>query len=126
VGKFPNGEHAPIPGRDRDAGAICLAVLRRDGFVSLDAGEHKGTVLTKPFKLPGGKLLVNVDARHGELQVEVFSGDESVVARSEPLSGDLLREPVKWAEGEIADFKGQTVALRFTLRNGQLYSFWLE
>jgi hypothetical protein len=103
-----------------------LAVLRRDGFISLDAGEHEGTVLTKPFELPGGKLLVNVDARRGELRVEVFGGDGNVVARSEPLTGDLLREPVKWAEGEIADLKGQTVSLRFTLRNGQLYSYWFE
>lgn len=126
AGKFPNGEHEPIPGRDRDGGAICLAVLRRDGFISLDAGEHEGTVLTKPFELPGGKLLVNVDARRGELRVEVFGGDGNVVARSEPLTGDLLREPVKWAEGEIAVLKGQTVSLRFTLRNGQLYSYWLE
>ena len=39
---------------------------------------------------------------------------------------DLLREPVKWAEGEIAVLKGQTVSLRFTLHNGQLYSYWLE
>jgi hypothetical protein len=126
VGKFPNGEHEPIPGRDRDGGAICLAVLRRDGFTSLDAGERKGAIHTKPFKLPGCKLRVNVDARRGELRVEVFSGDGNVVARSEPLTGDLLREPVKWAEGKIADLKGQTVSLRFTLRKGQFYSYWLE
>jgi hypothetical protein len=126
VGTFPNGEHEPIPGRDRDGGAICLAVLRRDGFASLDAGERKGAIQTRPFRLPGGKLLVNVDARRGELRVEVFSEDGNVVARSEPLTGDLLREPVKWAEGEIADLKGRTVSLRFTLRNGQFYSYWLE
>jgi hypothetical protein len=126
VGTFPNGEHEPIPGRDRDGGAICLAVLRRDGFASLDAGERKGAIQTRPFRLPGGKLLVNVDARRGELRVEVFSEDGNVVARSEPLTGDLLREPVKWAEGEIADLKGRTVSLRFTLRYGQFYSYWLE
>ncbi len=37
IGKFPNGEHEPIPGRDRDGGAICLAVLRRDGFISFNS-----------------------------------------------------------------------------------------
>jgi hypothetical protein len=126
AGSFPNGVHQPIPGRDRDGGAVCLAVLRRDGFVSLDAGEHEGTVLTEPFKLPGGRLLVNVDARHGGLCVEMFSEDGDVVARSEPLTGNLLREPVKWAEGEIGDWKGRTVSLRFTLQNGQFYSYWLE
>lgn len=126
VGKFPNGEHEPIPGRDRDGGAICLAVLRRDGFVSLDAGERKGSVLTRPFKLPSGKLLVNVDARQGELHVDVLTGNGTVVARSKRLTGDLLREPVRWSESGIAGLKGQTVSLRFTLLNGQFYSYWLE
>ena len=44
VGKFPNGKHVPRPELDRDVGAICLAVLRRDGFVSLDATDTEGTV----------------------------------------------------------------------------------
>ena len=30
------------------------------------------------------------------------------------------------AEGDIADFKDQTASLRFTLRNGQFYSYWME
>ena len=37
-------------------GAVCLAVLRRDGFVSLDAGEQPGTVTTRPFRCAGTKL----------------------------------------------------------------------
>ena len=49
-----------------------------------------------------------------------------VVARSKPLTGDRLREPVKWAEGDIVKFKGHIASLRFTLRNGQFYSYWLE
>ena len=110
----------------RLAGAICLAVLRRDGFISLDAGEQAGTIQTEPFKLPGTKLFVNVDALNGDLRIELLNGDGKVVAKSKPLTGDLLREPVTWAEGNIADLKGQTASLRFTLRNGQFYSYWLE
>ena len=109
-----------------DKGAVCLAVLRRDGFVSLDAGQTEGTVITKAFTVPGKKLLVNVDALHGEMQVEVLDKDEKIVARSGPLTGDLPREPVKWIEGDIAPLKGQTVSLRFTLRNAKFYSYWLE
>ena len=109
-----------------DNGAICLAVLRRDGFISLDAGANNGMILTKPFRLPGAKLFVNVDAPKGELRVEMLDVTGRAVARSEPLSGDLLREPVTWAEGNIAKMKVQNVSLRFTLRNGQFYSYWLE
>ena len=76
--------------------------------------------------LPGSTLFVNVDAPKGELRVEVLDGEGKVVAQSEPLSGDLLREPVQWVEGNIADLKGRTASLRFTLRNGQFYSYWLE
>jgi hypothetical protein len=109
-----------------DNGAICLAVLRRDGFISLDAGANNGMILTEPFTVAAGKLLVNVDAPTGELSVEVLDARGKVVAQSEPLTGDLLREQVKWAKGDMADLEGQTASLRFTLRNGQFYSYWLE
>ena len=38
----------------------------RTAFVSLDAGESGGTVLTRPFLCAGGPLLLNIDARGGE------------------------------------------------------------
>ena len=113
-------------GRRIPSNAISLAVLRRDGFISLDAGDTEGTLLTKRFKLPEPRLFVNVDAPKGELRVEVLDGAGKVVAQSDPLSGDLLRVPVTWAKGDIADLKGRTASLRFTLRNGQFYSYWLE
>ena len=115
------GEATPYHG-----GAICLAVLRRDGFVSLDGSKEEGSILTKPFKLTGGKLLVNVDALWGELGVEALDENAKVIARSTPLSGDQPGGLVQWAEGNLADIKGQTVSLRFTLRNGELYSYWVE
>jgi len=110
----------------RLAGAICLAVLRRDGFISLDAGKTEGTVLTRQFKVSGGKLFVNVDAYKGELGVKVLDKDGKVLAASAPVKGDLPRGEVKWAEGNLADLRGRLVSLRITLRNGQLYSYWLE
>ena len=76
--------------------------------------------------LPGSKLFVNVDAPKGKLRVEVLNGAGQVVAQSEPLGGDLLSEPVKWAEGDIAKMKDKNVSLRFTLSNAQFYSYWLE
>jgi len=111
---------------ERNAGAICLAVLRRDGFISLDSGDTEGTIQTEPFEPTGSKLFVNVDASKGELRVDVLDGAGKVVAQSEPLSGDLLREPVTWARGNIAEMEAQKVSLRFTLRGGQFYSYWLE
>jgi len=126
VGEYPNGEHIPLPGLDPDTGAICLAVLRRDGFISLDAEAQKGTMLTKPFLLTGDKLSVNVDALNGELGVEVLDEHHTVLAVSAPVTGDLLRGKVDWRQGNLVDLKGQTVSLRFTLRNAKFYSYWLH
>ena len=65
-----NGPHAGsrFPGQDiqrSHPGAIGLATLRRDGFVSLDADDKPGFVLTKPVKLDGCALHLNVDVRPG-------------------------------------------------------------
>ena len=123
---YTSGKYRRAPARpEPDRHAISLAVLRRDGFVSLDAGPTSGTVLTKPFPLPGTQLYVNVDV-HGELRVEVVNGVNAVVARSRPLTGNLLRAQVPWEQGELSSLKGQTVQLRFTLRKGQLYSYWFH
>ena len=124
--KYRGIRRQEFPDIDPDGAAICLAVLRRDGFISLDATDTEGIVQIKPFTVPSGKLHVNVDAPKGELRVELLNGDGNVVAKSKPLTGDLLRELVTWAEGNIADLKDQTASLRFTLRNGQFYSYWLK
>jgi hypothetical protein len=83
-------------------------------------------MLTRLFKLHGDKLFVNVDAPQGELRVEALDHHGRVVARSEPLQGDLLGAMVNWTQGDLADLKGQSVRLRFTSRKAQLYSYWVE
>jgi len=110
---------------DIDTGAINLAVLRRDGFVSLDAGEKEGILLTKPFKLKGEKLYVNVNAPKDELRIEVLDKEGKTLAVSSPLNGDLPRGEVQWEKGNLADLNEKTVSLRFVLRNAKLYSYWL-
>ncbi len=125
VGTYPNGKMVLLPGRDSDTGAVCLAVLRRDGFISLDAGQQPGTLLTKPFVLTGGKLLVNVDAADGTLEVDILDTEKKILAVSEPVVGDQLHAIVQWESGAPADLKGKTITLRFKLRNASFYSFWI-
>ncbi|REK12946.1 MAG: hypothetical protein DWQ37_09980 [Planctomycetota bacterium] len=124
-GTYPDGKHVPKAGRDRDVGAVCLAVLRRDGFISLDADETEGTLLTEPFTLPADKLLLNVDAQDGELRVEACDEAGQVLAESQAIRGDHPREEVAWQPGGISDLSDRRVRLRFTLRNASLYSYWL-
>ena len=44
-------------------GAISLAVLRRDGFISFDADDKDGQLTTTPFALKIDRLFVNVAVR---------------------------------------------------------------
>ena len=102
-------------------------MLRRDGFVSLDAGANAGTLLTEPFTLTGDKLFVNsFGHKNGSLRVDVLATNQKVLARSSALTGDQLRGEVRWSQNDIAKLKGKTVQLRFTLNDSNLYSYWLK
>jgi len=125
-GTYPNGKTILLPDRNRDGGAVCLAILRRDGFVSLDAGEAAGLLSTTPFTLPAGGLRVNLEAPRGDLQVEVHNEQDQVIARSTRLTGDQPRGNVAWEMGDLASHAGKTVSLHFQLRNGSFYSWWIE
>ena len=106
--------------------AVCLAVLRRDGFISLDDGGEQGSVTTDPFVLPEGGLWVNADARRGQIVVELLDSEGKVTAVSAELDGDHRRVQVQWDEGNLSAAAGSPVQLRFTLRNASLYSYWIE
>jgi hypothetical protein len=106
-------------------GAVCRAVLRRDGFISLDAGADAGTLLTQPFTVTAKTLFVNVDADEGEFRAEILDSDGTVLARSAPLNGDHPRGEVRWRRGHLADLQGKEISIRFTLRNAAFYSYWL-
>lgn len=125
-GTYPNGKTILVPGRDRDTGAVCLAVLRRDGFVSLDAGDAPGTVTSKNFELKGKSLHVNVNARDGELTAELLDAAGKVIATSAPLKGDQPRSTLEWKSGTLADHVGKQVALRLRFRNASVYSYWFS
>ncbi len=113
----------PDPG---GIGAICLAVLRRDGFVSLDAASQPGFLNTKPFCWSGGRLLANFEAGdHGELVAEVLDQDGQVIARSQSLTGDQTQGEFYWNDGLPESLVGQQVSLRFTLRSASFYAWWL-
>ncbi len=111
--------------------AIGLATIRLDGFISLTAGDKPGTVLTKPFKLEGGNLHVNVDAAQGKVRVDVLD------VSGKPLAGysgrkattyhevDELRLSPRWSES-LSEIKGRVIRLRFNLTRGALYSFQVE
>lgn len=113
----------------RESG-IGLAWLRLDGFVSLTADEQVGEFTTKPFKLEGTGIELNVAAEDGWIEVEIldergqpladYSGDKAAKAESV----DDLRLRLTWPEKkDLKDLIGQPVRLRAKLKNAKLYAF---
>lgn len=113
-----------------DDGAICLAKLRLDGFVSLDAGEQAGSMVTRPLVIDGKTLHLNVDAPGGEVRTEVLDATSQDVlpgfsqSDSVPLSKDSVDVESRWNQANLSSLKGKTVRLRFVFRKARLYSFW--
>ena len=112
-----------------DDGALNLAKLRLDGFVSLEA-EQQGEVVTKPLLWSEGMLHTNADASGGELRAEVldaetmfplpgFTADKCVPFREDNLRGCLRWEGRNGAPGGPA-------RIRFLLQRAQIYAFWAE
>lgn len=109
-------------------GAIGLATLRVDGFVSMDAAAE-GSLTTRPLVLDGKRLYLNADATGGEIRVEMLDAGGEVLSgfalnRATPIGEDRVRHPVSW-EGDPALPEG-TVRLRFHLKRARLYAFWVE
>ena len=113
------------PDAEPNQGAVCLATLRRDGFISLDAGKEEGTLLTEPFILKSPWLYVNVDATGGSFQAELLDEGGHRVTMSETESGDHMRLQVQWRDA-AEDLLHRAVRLRFSLRKASLYSYWFD
>jgi len=111
----------------KDGSALCLAKLRLDGFVSLDAAGE-GSVITRPFLFTGMGLNVNAEAR-GNLRAEVLNAETSQplsgfsVGECVMLNGDHIDGQLRWGERARPE-TGIPVRVRFHLRDASLYAFW--
>ena len=112
-----------------------IAVLRRDGFASLNADEDGGLVFTRPFIFEGeGRLHVNAEVSAGGY-VRAAVVDEDTAEElggftehdSVGVTEGSTRAPLCWGEHEsLGQFKDRYVRLAFHLKSAKLYSFWVE
>ena len=108
---------------------IGLATLRRDGWVSLDAGNTMGTLTTKTFIHPGGTLHLNADARMGAVIAQIQDAEDKTMSGykgGELKATDTLAARVQFIGAKRMDLAGRPVKLQFTLKNAKLFSFWFE
>ena len=112
-------------------GSMGLAVLRRDGFASLDAGAEDGYMITRPVVFNGKFMFVNVDNKEGALQVELLDENYKVLKpftrrNCAIVSANKTIQEVTWEKvDDLAGLAGKKVRFKFYLRKGSLYSFWV-
>ena len=120
------------PKASPERAAICLATLRRDGFISLDADAGGGTVTTEAFHWEGERLHLNADAASGELLCELLDETGQPLQGYErsnaiPINTDGVCLPVRWNEEECMPAEtASPVQLRIWLRDARLFSYWFE
>ena len=106
-----------------------VAFLRRDGFASMDG---TGALTTRALRFRGKHLFVNAALPQGELRAEILGQDGNVVApftaaNCEPVNGDRTKAALKWnGAADLSALSGKAVRIRFHLKNGSLYAFWIS
>jgi hypothetical protein len=115
-----------------DPSYVGLALLRRDGFTSLDAGPAEGQLTTRLVKFTGRHLFVNLEASTGRLTAEVLDTADRPIApftraNCLPISADSTCVPLCWHGGDdLSVLAGRPVRFRFYLSDGRLYAFWVS
>jgi len=112
-----------------DDRSINLARLRKDGFLSRDAGKEGGRLLTKVLRMKGGELTVNANVP-GVLRLRVLDPSGKPLAgfgegEIEPIRGDATDHAVK-AKGDLVSLAGRPVRLEFFLSDAEFYGFELH
>lgn len=114
-------------------GGIGLAWLRLDGFVALAADGTDGLVTTRPFRLEGKRLELNLDARGGTARVAVLDAAGQPIPGFEPAAAtrrqgvDSLRFQPTWKNhADLSALQGQTVRLQIHLDRARLYAFQVQ
>ena len=119
-------------GPENTYAAIGMAILPRDGFVSLDAGVDGAEVVTRAFTFEGDRLEVDVDGLEGrdpEVEVEVLGPAHHYISGLTRDAAVPIRTPgraqvVRWRGGPGLDrLRSEPIKLRFHLRHAKLFAF---
>jgi hypothetical protein len=116
-----------------DSNAMRRYTLRLDGFVSVNAGWKGGELVTRPLRFNGNRLSINfATSAAGSIRVEIQD------AQGKPLPGfglddcpdifgDAIDRTVDWdGSSDVGDLAGQSVRLRFFLKDADLYALKFE
>jgi len=118
-------------GATQDVTVISRVVLRRDGFVSVQAGHSGGEFTTPPLRFSGRQLILNVDtSATGFLRVACLTeAGEAIPGYGLADCGLIhtaneINRTVRWKGPTGAGLPAsQPIRLRVEMRNANLYAF---
>lgn len=111
-------------------GRLRRYTIRLDGFVSVQAPYAGGEVLSKPLVFDGNELSINFStSAAGSVRVEIQNAAGKPIPgyRLEDcpeIIGDDVDRVIRWKDrADVTPLAGETVRLRFKLKDADLYSF---
>lgn len=111
-------------------GAYSYAVSRLDGFVSMDAGNELGELVTVPVVFAGNRLALNIHTLpRGAAKVELLDEAGKPIpgytqADCDEIKCDDTRLVVTWhGRADVGRLAGKPIRLRFVMRRCKLYAF---
>ena len=119
-----------IPGHPgKHSTGIYRCSIRKDGFVSADAGYSGGEFTTPSLEFEGQSLELNFDGGAGGwLKAEILNSEGRriegyALEDVDVMTGNSLKKPVSWnGGGEVSGLSGNPVKLRFVMRDARLYA----
>ena len=113
-------------------GSVGRAVLRRDGFASMNA-QTDGVLTTRILIFDGTHLFVNADiGGHGRLDCEILDEEGKVIApftreNCTPCFENGTKLAIAWKEtSSLEAVANRPVKIRFYAADTALYAFWVS
>ena len=124
-------------GDDGPKGGIGLAVVPRDGFVSLDSGyKHYGEIVTRSFCFEGRNLQLSMrrawrgwSSDYPDVRVELLAADHTPLEGYTIDDADNIGETgseivATWnGKADVGHLAGRPVKLKFYCKNVKLFGF---
>jgi hypothetical protein len=137
-GDMPHGgAHVALTAEEKEQRArrsrMGRVTFKRDRIIGVEAGTEPGRFSTRPLRVAGNRLVMNVEplAPDAFLRVQLLSAatDEPIegytFAESDPVTVDDLDARVRWSGRDTirADIVEQPLRLHCLFRNLRLYAF---
>ena len=107
---------------------IGLGIVKRGRLAGYHAGDDEGELLTRPFLLDRPRLLLNANAKDGEVRAALAAEDGKPIPGCskedcEPIRQNGLDLSIRWKNrADLRDLVGKKIRLRIAARNAALYA----